>query len=319
MSQQKITGIRILRICACLGILLVHLGQRLHFSGAIRTFSDFGAYGVELLLVLSGYLSFFGNAKNPLFYYAKRAIRILPLYYLATAFYFITETFVWQTIANPIDWLRELFICNGIIRQGAWKDPGGTWTIHIFVCFYLLVPLLVRLIKNFRSTFVLFLISYLLGHFILAYGNGWMYFFVYFPYFVIGIIAYFAEKENKEFFAMLAFAVFALVAIIFSRKEEMIYTPLFGILLLAANKIHWPNPLTRVTNILDQYTFSMYLVHCIIVVGVLDKFELPIIWAYVIGFGGAVLLTVLVYHSFEKPIYTFLRKRVERKFEKSIK
>ena len=322
-KQKRLVGIQILRICACIGVFLVHLGQRLRFTGAIRTLTDFGAFGVEMFFIISGYLAFRGGIKhgykNTLKYYIKRAIRLLPLFYLVTIFYFISDTFIWHTIEDKSGWIRELFITNGLINPNGWRDTGGTWTIHIFVCFYLIVPILARIVKSTKSALVFLLISYLAGHFTLLYGNGWLNFLVYLPYFSMGILLFFSEKEKCEIKVSLFLVLFSLTSIIFSRKEEMIYSPLFCLIILIINKISWKGIIIRIVNCLDPYTYSLYLTHCVVVCGVLDKLPLSKLSAYLIGILGSILLTIFIYHTFEKPIYSFLRKRVEKSFnEKSI-
>lgn len=56
--MQRKVGLQILRIIACIGVFICHLGVQMGVEGAIERFMDFGARGVYLFFVLSGYLGF---------------------------------------------------------------------------------------------------------------------------------------------------------------------------------------------------------------------------------------------------------------------
>ena len=46
MSKKEQTlqlfNVKLLRVCACLGVILVHLGQRMELTGKLRTFTGGG-------------------------------------------------------------------------------------------------------------------------------------------------------------------------------------------------------------------------------------------------------------------------------------
>lgn len=73
MKEQRNVSIQILRICACLIVFLVHFGQRVDFSGTLRSFTNFGRFGVHLFFLISGFLAgktFWGNPNvNTIQYY----------------------------------------------------------------------------------------------------------------------------------------------------------------------------------------------------------------------------------------------------------
>ena len=97
MKQGKICCISFWRTIACIMVFIVHFGQRMQFSGLLHTFSDFGRYGVQLFFIISGFLiakSYYDYGKDdPLKFYIKKAIAILPLYYLIIAYYFVMQSY----------------------------------------------------------------------------------------------------------------------------------------------------------------------------------------------------------------------------------
>lgn len=154
-SKSVDRGIQLLRILACLAVFICHFGQRLHFdkwSTNLYNFTQLGRYGVELFFVISGYLVCYSLSKNSsvLQFYKKRAIRILPLYYFCILYYFITETFIFRDVPTDpsgLGWLRYLFCLNGIVPSDGyfWSNIGITWTIPVFVLFYLIAPFLINI------------------------------------------------------------------------------------------------------------------------------------------------------------------------------
>ncbi|MBQ9375118.1 MAG: acyltransferase [Ruminococcus sp.] len=156
-EKQKLTdrGIQILRIIACLAVFFCHFGQRLklgRFSANLLNFSQLGRYGVELFFVVSGYLVCFSllNGKSAIQFYKKRIIRILPLYYFSILVFFITESFVFRDVPKDdmhLGWLRYIFCLNGIVPSEGyfWSNIGITWTIPVFLMFYILAPFFIRI------------------------------------------------------------------------------------------------------------------------------------------------------------------------------
>ncbi len=84
-------SVSILRTISCLGVLAVHLGQRMHLNGIIRTITDYGETGVYLFFIVSGYLfvnSVEKNDKRMSKVLCNRLIHMISVFYLL--FYLIT-------------------------------------------------------------------------------------------------------------------------------------------------------------------------------------------------------------------------------------
>jgi peptidoglycan/LPS O-acetylase OafA/YrhL len=104
--------------------------------------------GVDLFFVLSGYLlgrTLFLNRNKDLFFlafYGRRALRILPLYWLILALVFLLN----DTGSEKI-WPYLLFTQNiGWAFEGRWGPFGleATWSLAVEEQFYLLLPFVIR-------------------------------------------------------------------------------------------------------------------------------------------------------------------------------
>jgi peptidoglycan/LPS O-acetylase OafA/YrhL len=113
---------------------------------------DFGWVGVQLFFVLSGFLitGILLDTKRAAHYYrdflARRALRILPLYYLVLVAAFVVTPLVWAPLPGSEyqGWLW--------VYLGNWVEPYGKavplfphfWSLQIEEQFYLVWPLVVR-------------------------------------------------------------------------------------------------------------------------------------------------------------------------------
>ncbi len=144
LNKPRNNSLQILRAAACLLVFVVHFGQRLHVEGIVQEATSFGAYGVQLFFLISGYLAaktFFDHPETSLReYYTKRAIAILPLYYIVIAYYFVSETLLSSPLPTDelgLGWLRYVFLLNGFLtsKTNFWGNLGITWSIPVLRCF----------------------------------------------------------------------------------------------------------------------------------------------------------------------------------------
>ena len=111
----------------------------------------FGSAGVQLFFVLSGFLitsillrskdvSLHKALKN---FYARRFLRIFPLYYLVLALCALTGWMSWQ---EDLPW-HVFYLSNVYISQlGQWPSVGGhLWSLSVEEQYYLVWPLVVLL------------------------------------------------------------------------------------------------------------------------------------------------------------------------------
>lgn len=315
---------------AVFGIFIGHLFQRISAPDAfVRRITDNGTLCVELFFLISGFLAIkhfderrglhthtVGN------YYKTRAIRILPMYYFVILYFFVTETFVFHDVPQDpsgLGWLRYIvFFLYGNIRSGTeyldfWTNLGSVWTICVFMTFYLAMPLLAWIIRNFWSaaaaTFVFWVVRVLMVWKQPVYLHS----FTYFVFFCFGIMIWFAYKERKQMQAYIFIAVMIGINIIADRTVFefdglMNATIAFSLLVLSTMDFHYSSIRVRkVMNVVDKYSYTVYLAQGIIFCGVIDKASgLPKPVVLIISVFGTALLSYGIYNYVESPIQHFL-------------
>ena len=147
-AQRKQPALDLLRLLAALMVLAVHTGQAAGLDAWTRT----GAYGVELFFILSGYLSgcSLERSADPLRYYRRRAVRILPTYWLLLVLRWSADAL--RGIPCGVRYLRYFVFLQMLLpseNYTLWNNRGALWTMSAFALFYLLAPWLHRLLRGF--------------------------------------------------------------------------------------------------------------------------------------------------------------------------
>lgn len=134
-----------------------------HFLGMFMfKFSQFGLRGVELFFLLSGFLItgiLLGSKKSPNYFttfYARRFLRIFPLYYFVLAVSFLVLPHVLpidaagQDVIQKQSWLWTYTSnLSGFWGQGNWDASlnfpsfGHFWSLSVEEHFYIFWPLLI--------------------------------------------------------------------------------------------------------------------------------------------------------------------------------
>lgn len=156
-ETRKLPALELLRAAAAAMVLAVHTGQLAGLDSVTRT----GAYGVQLFFILSGYLSEASLARNddPLRYYTRRAVRILPVYWLLLAVRFVFDTV--RGTPCGVRFLRYFVFLQMWLPSedwNLWNNRNVLWTMSAFAFFYLLAPWLHRLLRGFWPSFGVLLV-----------------------------------------------------------------------------------------------------------------------------------------------------------------
>ena len=178
---------------AVLAVMSSHLfpgTARSPVARAIQALFVCGATGVDLFFVLSGFLItgiLFDSLQDQHFFrkfYARRILRIFPLYYAVLACYAVTVLFG-RHYSNQL-WSMALYVQNTHLIARAIYDYAGPsplplahfWSLAIEEQFYLLWPFVIFLLPRRRPLLLLCLVATLLCPLGRAYlwMHGWPYF-----------------------------------------------------------------------------------------------------------------------------------------------
>jgi peptidoglycan/LPS O-acetylase OafA/YrhL len=152
-----------------IAILLVLL---FHFipdgTPVLSAISDYGGHGVDLFFVISGFLItgvLLDRRGRPHYfrdYWARRTLRIFPLYYLVVLLLFAvvpqlqqgawSETATVQDLGSP--WWYVLHVVN--YRPAFSETFTQSWSLSVEEQFYVLIPVLVAVLSKRRVGWVLF-------------------------------------------------------------------------------------------------------------------------------------------------------------------
>lgn len=171
-KTEKNSVLDALRVIAILGIVGVHVGvyYPISFNGVVSNglfsvISKWGASGVQIFFVLSGYLAIYTYKNNgAINYYINRVIRIIPSYYLVLVISILFRYLIGYTDVDvmKVGWGRYFLGINMLLpsfNYDMWNNIYGFWTMGTFMCFYLIVPLIYKYVKNLNQAYLFFVIS----------------------------------------------------------------------------------------------------------------------------------------------------------------
>lgn len=326
--MRRTVGLQILRVLACAGVFLCHLGAQMEVEGTLEKFMDFGAMGVYLFFILSGYFGFHSKelenenkVKGCLKYWTKRAFKILPLYYAVILYNFVL--YEWILRSTPVDssgigWPRYVFFLSTSIPadKNFWVNLSYTWTISIFVLFYLLMPLIKRFVKSFKGAVAFWGVLYILSLICVnrvAYGMP----FFFLHYFAMGIVLYYAIQEVKVKEVVIGCLVFVFGSLIVnSSLTNTACSMLFAILILAVKEIKVENKkLQKWIDTLDSYSYTLYLAHAVVMNGIemlKNRYPLSQMTILAIAVVCTLVGTIVVHHVVERPMEKAGRKLLHK-------
>jgi peptidoglycan/LPS O-acetylase OafA/YrhL len=163
-------------------VLLLHLGF-IYLDFASRSWwlpyalkLEAGWCGVDLFFVLSGFLIggiLLDQRNSPRLarvFYARRALRIIPLYYVLLAVIFWRAAHVPQTFGFAV---YPLFLSNlaySVTNHWAWSPLNITWSLAVEEQFYLLAPWFVQAVSSRKLPWML--LSVWLGGWMLRFATS---------------------------------------------------------------------------------------------------------------------------------------------------
>jgi len=260
-NQGQITHIEALRAIAALMVLLFHFitfynGETfLVASEYVRSSSEFGAQGVEMFYIISGFVMMLSLTRKKYTiagfgsYCLKRGLRILPLYWLVIALMIVIDL-AWQVAPDWKNLLCNMSFTVELFDGTRWMNPVFS-TLGVEVQFYLLLGLLFPLLKANRwLKYIVFALWLLAGYYtpehytVLNAG----------PFFIVGMLLYDASQSDRNLnFGGIALILVALSALQQFQDVTIVLVTLYLMLIVQPT---W-KPLVR----LGEVSYSIYLTH----------------------------------------------------------
>lgn len=232
------------------------------------------------------------------FFFIRRFFRIAPLYYLAIIFYSVVyslsppKSFILPV--SLINVIANLTFLNGVYLPAINYLPPGGWSVGDEMLFYLTIPFLFSKIKSINKAYsfllVCLVISFLIQiaiyfvvtnytHYSWPALRGWYLYFWFpnqFPVFSFGICLFFiintVEIKYKEWMMSASVLLIILLSLVnyqltfpqFLFQREYLYSFAFCCFAFSLSKTRL-NFLIRPINKLGKVSFSVYLIHFIVI------------------------------------------------------
>jgi exopolysaccharide production protein ExoZ len=277
--MQRQAYLDALRGYAILGVVLVH--ARIWFDRPIpqevSLFFYQGARGVQLFFVVSAFtlMQSWQVRHDGLFpFYVRRLFRIAPMFWLAAAFYYLTDpvspspSLLMSTISFLFVWHPD-FILSSV--------PGG-WSIGNEAAFYLIFPLLAFTIRNWWIA----LLSLTLSAIFALWANNWVesqswsgnFPFIWFPYqlpvFLTGVLVFHLSERTRgkvpqtALNALIVISLLSLLWLPYAQLSDpmLVYAALFGAIAfcLSQHAGRWLVDMPLIGH-LGRISYSVYFIH----------------------------------------------------------
>ena len=285
--------LNLFRFFAAITVVMFHFAYSIppFDEGLLNRLIGNGHFAVTFFFVLSGFVMVLSNQKSNLKLYSekirfwkKRAIRLLPLYYLAIIMYVLFTL----GVNKPIDWKEMLLNVIGVHAWDLNPHPEinpPSWSLSAEFFFYLLTPTLllfsksISIKKNIFIAVIVWLITVISFVFFMQYHQRDLP-FNFFPLwhlstFFIGIttahiwIALNDEiSYNKHYFLLFFIMCLTLFCTFntgfFHKKHIALFAPIFAIIIFIAvlfekdNKVKLPN---QFFDFLGDLSYPIYILH----------------------------------------------------------
>ncbi len=251
-------------------------------------FLNFGAFGVDIFFCISGFMIMFTTEKSTKYFFRKRLIRILPLYYLMTMGTYILlllfPAMFQQTRPHLSSLIKSLLFLPFDIGGGVIQPLMRIgWTVNCEMLFYLLFFIAFHISMRYRGLICGAFLAVLVGAvqifapqspILLFYGDPVM------LEFLFGILAYYllryiygrhllhpVSKALSFLSAVCIPVIFCLLAFFTPRINVIGFRrlPLWGLpallLLILAFLAGLRLTMSRFLVLLGNISYSLYLVH----------------------------------------------------------
>jgi peptidoglycan/LPS O-acetylase OafA/YrhL len=336
--QQRIHQLDLFRFIAALAVVCFHYFHMGPFFGfyskpgiPVEQVARYGFLGVQMFFIISGFvIAMSANGKSAREFLRGRAIRLLPLFWVACLF-----TFAVIRLAGPASLkvstaslAASLVMLPAVTHRFRYVD-GVYWTLAFEWLFYagMAAALRTGLYKKHLSK-VLFAWLALSAAMLGTDGSHWVLRFItvaeYSPYFVAGVGCYRLYTQRAEFGDIFNLAVSFMLAVKWSQKHVAEFQTIYPLsepvvvslvcaiflmfLLFSTGKLEWLNK--KAFAPLGALTYALYLTHQNIgyaMLGAKGGTYAPTLLAVAGVVLCALILAFLMHRYVERPISTWLR------------
>ena len=206
--------------------------------------------------------------------------------------------------SSNLYWLRYIFCLNTIIptTENIWVNLCATWMIPAFMLFYILVPVLKKVITTFKRSIICFVVLYFFNFIFYQTGirvlQGTKIDFgiissnpLFLQYmFLFGIITYFAKKENKTNELILLCALCGVFGTIIPESPApLIPCGVVTLLLFISDKFSISK--CRIFLDLNEISFPLYMFHSVLLVVLAGSISM-------LSYSGLQFIFIFIYSIF---------------------
>ncbi len=331
------------RFIAALLVVFFHFGYKMHlFNGNfISRLVLNGHMAVCFFFVLSGFVMVISNKNNQFenaslkkFFWKKRAVRLLPAYYLA----FAVTVVIWLVSHVEPNLYEIVYYClgsNGWMTEYMSDINPPAWSLTAEFLFYILTPfLIIWSLKNYKSfsifSWVLWLASSIVFYWLWTMKQDDIVPYSPIPIlhvgtFLMGMIAgkIWLKKEgvliankNTNLILLILNTVILLLLLqdqFFHENQTPLPAPLFATLILLTVQLEYHSPIKRQSffNFLGNLSYPIYILHWPLfkLYEYLYPQDTQIMW-FLIYVALLIAFSAATYYLLEKPIKDFF---VEKK------
>lgn len=168
--KNRLYGLDVLRIISAIFVCAFHTNGHLGATyGLLTEFVSMSAVFMTLFFILSGYSLFISNSDKSFLsgntysiYLKKRFISIVPMYYIASLIYVITEfvkspggALLQTVVLFPIELLGIQSVFNSLFSL---THNGGTWFISCILICYLIYPAIQEFVIRISNKIKIFIL-----------------------------------------------------------------------------------------------------------------------------------------------------------------
>ena len=348
-AATHLGGIEALRCFAAVMIVIYHTVEipRIAVPSYLNVIKTHFGMGVPLFYTLSGfvlaygYMESLGTRKQIIEFYIRRFFRIAPLFYVMLGTWIVFSKLKWEHFSvSYTDVALNLTLLFGLVPGRHISIVWAGWSIGIEVLFYIVFPIFTVLLMSIRFAVIALCISLLVSSMefrALTNLNVGSYAFMnlitHLPFFISGILAYLVWRgDNFSTRRVLGSSIFIGVLSIAALLvySPMVYTFLvaipgvmlglyiwalvFAALILSICYSSNPVVVNRVTRHLGRASFSMYLLHPLIIVASADLYKIldRALGVGVLGLVGRILWTLSVVSAVASLSYLVIEKPAMR-------